>query len=125
MIAQILISILGLGLALYAHRTQKMILRFSHFKPFCEFSRNMSCIRAFESAWSRHFGISNAIYGMLMYIALIIFAVFELRTLSIILASIGLIGTLYLSYRLYKSKNLCLVCVASHVVNIALFAVVW
>jgi hypothetical protein len=76
--------------------------------------------------------LPNAVYGMVLYLAIFLtnlpstFASARARQIALILSTCSLFVSVYLGYLLaFVLKNLCVVCVATYLVNAALFSLCW
>jgi vitamin-K-epoxide reductase (warfarin-sensitive) len=112
----------------------------SGFKAWCDFSTGASCSTVARSQYGVGLGLikpngpwgflalPNSLYGIIYYVAIFFtqlpstYAVPRARQIALILSGGALFASFYLGYLLvFVIKNLCVVCVATYVVNGALF----
>ena len=112
----------------------------SGFKAWCDFSTGASCSTVARSQYGVGLGLikpngpwgflalPNSLYGIIYYVAMFFtqlpstYAVPRARQIALILSGGALFASFYLGYLLvFVIKNLCVVCVATYVVNGALF----
>lgn len=121
----IVLSLIGILLSYYAYVVEQKTLANPSYKPMCDISDRISCSRPITTGYSRMFGVSNSLIGMLFYVTLLVLAFLQQSTLISIALVLSLLATMFFAYILYvKIRSLCLVCTASYAVNIALF-VLW
>mmetsp|Transcript_15312 Transcript_15312/g.24423 ORF Transcript_15312/g.24423 Transcript_15312/m.24423 type:complete len:412 (-) Transcript_15312:206-1441(-) len=111
----------------------------SGFKAWCDFSVGASCSTVAKSQYGIGMGLikpngpwgflalPNAVYGILYYLAMALtqlpsnFAKPKARQIALILSSSAVLASVYLGYLLvFVIQNLCVVCVATYMVNGAL-----
>lgn len=115
----IVLPAIGLALSLYAFYVHKKMEDF-RYKPFCDISKKVSCTRAFRESESALFGLPNAVLGIIAYLLLILGEIYSVHTVGYVLIPIMFIVSLYLLHILIKKKIWCVVCFATHVINVAL-----
>jgi len=112
----------------------------SGFKAWCDFSTGASCSTVARSQYGVGLGLikpngpwgflalPNSLYGVIYYVAMLFtqlpstFSVPRARQIALILSACALFASFYLGYLLvFVIKNLCVVCVATYLVNGALF----
>jgi len=113
----IVLSVVGLLVSLYALQVELRRKHNRRYKPFCDFSKNMSCSKALLSEEGRLFGIPNALLGILGYIAIILASYAGLTQVVFAFALSATLLSVYLAYILYKKKNFCIVCIAAYSIN--------
>jgi vitamin-K-epoxide reductase (warfarin-sensitive) len=119
------LSCIGALLSLYAYIVEQKTLAQPLYKASCDLSETISCSKPVTTGYNRLVGISNALLGLFFYIALGIFAFFELHTLISIAIVIALLGTMFFAYILFfKVRAFCPLCISTYIVNIILF-VTW
>lgn len=139
------IAILVVLYAFYVEHRLKTAKPEDNYKAFCDINDRMSCSRVLGSKYAKGFGIfdensvfniSNAVYGISLYISILILLVvsslFEGTNVSItyvlvVLAVISNLGDIYLAYILFfKLKDICIVCCTLYVINALLLALsIW
>ena len=67
------LSAIGFVISLYSWWADLNLHRHPKYKPFCDFHNNVSCSKNFTSKYSRVFGISNALIGIVAYFLIFIF----------------------------------------------------
>lgn len=96
------------------------------YKPLCDINAHISCSKALTSKEANLLFLPNALYGILLYLLIMLaqlYAWFNILQISIFIA---LVMSLYLAYVSYfKQKNFCLVCTISYIINIFLFIIVF
>jgi len=112
----------------------------SGFKARCDFSTGASCSTVARSQYGVGLGLikpngpwgflalPNSSYGVIYYVAMLFtqlpsaYSVPRARQIALILSACALFASFYLGYLLvFVIKNLCVVCVATYLVNGALF----
>jgi len=91
------------------------------------------CNTVAQSEYSRLFGIPLAIYGVGFYVLFFVLAAVMLAVARPVLARIlywasvvGLLASLYFLYlQIFVIKALCIYCLASFVLSVLLFLIVW
>lgn len=121
---EIILAFIGLLLSIYAYRITMHIKRVPSYKPICDISKRVSCTRAFLAKESHLLFVPNSAWGMIYYFLIIIFVEYGWTTWAFYLSTLALIVSLYLAYVLYyKQNNFCVVCWATHLVNLFLFII--
>lgn len=119
---QLLLAVAGLGLSVYAYAIQKKLEADKEYKPFCDLSDAVSCVKPLKSPYSSLFGIGNGLVGIIFYTILIACIVAKLTTFVCWLSTAAVIASIWFGYLLYvKIKSVCIVCTALYIVNILLF----
>lgn len=136
-----ILCLIGALICTYAIYIEKNSKR-PKFKAICDINDNTSCTLVLTSKYSHmiklifnlkdnnKFNLSNAQYGLLFYISLIlyqyqpfIFLPFY-NLIFLFITSCSLVGCVVLAYILYyKLHNLCLICITMYVINILLFGI--
>lgn len=120
-------SILGLAISLYFLGVYKGIIKGrKNFVPDVVCNDN-TCISILKTKYSNPFKIPNFILGIFYYIIVLIstFLIFSASNLFLFLLSwFVVIFSFYLAYALiFKLKTICVLCFASHVINIIIAVV--
>ncbi len=114
----IILCVIGFAVSLYGFFIEEQLKKDPNYKPICDISDKASCSKPFKSSFSRMFGISNTIVGMLFYAAIAFFAWFGLYQLVLIGSAAACLVSLYLAYILYaKIRTLCLICTTTYLIN--------
>lgn len=120
-ITTLVLGALGLVLSFYALHVEENFGRKKGYQAACDINEELSCTRAFTSQYGKTFGISNAFYGVLFYVIVLVLSIMNESGYILVLAILSVLGSAYLAYLQYaKVKTLCLVCTAIYVVNILL-----
>lgn len=118
------LSALGILLSIYSLYVDKRKSNDSGYVPACDMSKNISCSKAFQSKYGKIIGVKNYYFGILFYLAMLIFSYFNFWEYVFYLSILLVIGTFYLVYALYfKVKKLCLICNAIYVINLVIFLI--
>ena len=121
MIIIIILCVIGFAVSAYGLFVEKKIKKDPSYKPVCDISDKASCTKPFQSSFSRMFGISNTIVGMIFYAAIAFLVWLGLYQLVLIGSAVASFVSLYLAYILYaKIRTLCLICTITYLVNGAL-----
>ena len=125
MIGVIIVAVIGLLLSLYTVYVERKLEKDKNYKAICDIGSS-SCTRVFSSKFGKTFGISNGIWGILLYIVVLVLTYLNLGDYVFYISILALIGSLYLAYTLYfRLKDFCLVCSGIYVVNLLLFIFSW
>jgi len=133
----VVVSVLGLGISLYAYYVEKQLEADRHYKPLCDISKEVRCSTALSSKYGMGFGFLGSVFGdkhMLNQPNTLFGAVFyalmaglgyarnsKASLVQLNLAFISVFVSAYLAYNLFFNlKELCPVCIATYVVNILL-----
>lgn len=128
---------LGVGASYYAFFVENAVEHNEKYQAMCDISEEVSCTKVFATKYARGFGVvgkylgekhilnqPNSVYGMIFYVTLALFSLINLSfivniQLLLTLASNGL--SIYLGYLLlYVIKSICVVCVATYLINFLL-----
>ncbi|THD19885.1 Vitamin K epoxide reductase complex subunit 1 [Fasciola hepatica] len=131
-----LTSCTGILVCIYALYVEYSKENDKDYKPVCDISDKISCTKVLLSEYSRGFGLlprtwknswlnqRNPVFGLIFYSLLLVldhYGTFGALKLSLVLAILSCIGSVYLAYLLYfVLKSLCLVCLAIYVINAVL-----
>lgn len=119
---EIILAFIGLLLSAYAYRVTMHLKKIPSYTPLCDISERVSCKRAFIAKESHLFILPNSGWGMFYYFIIILLFENLWYEWAFYLSTIALAISLYLAYVLYfKQKNFCVVCWATHLVNLLLF----
>ena len=117
-----LLSICGLTVCLYAFFVEKKIAQDRNYKPVCEISDKISCVKVMKSSYSKLFFISNALIGAGFYALMILLAICSCLTLIQYFSFAALCASIGLGYILYaKIQSACPVCISIYGINFLLF----
>jgi uncharacterized membrane protein len=118
--AAIVLSVLGLGIAGYL-----TYVHYAGISPVCEIAHG--CEKVQTSEWSKVAGVPVALLGLLGYAAVLAATVARGETALTVAAGTAFVGagfSAYLTYReVFTIHAICIWCVASAVVMVALAAV--
>ena len=122
MVIILIFAVLGFAASLYGFFIEQKIKKDAAYKPACDISERASCTRALSSEYSKTFGISNTILGMIFYTIIFIITLLGFYRITFLIASVGAIMTLWFAYLLYfKLKTFCFVCTTTYIANIGVF----
>ena len=135
-----IVGIIGLMICFYAIYVEKKTKLDKNYSPFCNISNNMKCSVVLESKYSRMmklifdlkkdniFNLPNTYYGVLFYIAIIIYPLYPFNLIPFreaLLFAISVFSILLcflLAFILYfKLRNCCIICIAIYIVNIVIY----
>lgn len=135
----VLLAHVGLLLSFYALHVEKMKEANPKYSPLCDVSKEISCSRVFSSRYGTGFGMigeqlgkrhwlnqPNGVYGIVFYSIMSLLSLADgssmLVKLQTLLSLVSLAGSAYLFYVLfYILHEVCVVCISSYAINIALF----
>jgi len=121
-----LLAVAGLILSIYSLYVEKKLETQKSYSPVCDISKNISCSVAFESKYSKTFGVKNSILGSGFYALVLLLSVTSFAPLILYLAAFGMLTTIYLAYISYfKLKNFCLVCTSIYIISLLLLILSW
>jgi len=111
------LSTIGFLLSAYSLRV-KSKARSKRYKALCDIRDNVSCSKAFTSKYGSIAFVPNSVFGLLFYPILFYLAsvgeVLAVRYLS----AAAVLGSIYLAYLLFKTKNYCVVCIGIYTTNL-------
>lgn len=112
----------GLLLSVWALLIHTQYRRSMRYTPWCDFSEQISCSRAFTSKYSRTLRIHNSWFGIIAY-PIVAWLAISGRSLELLLAGVLLLlasaSLAYISF--VKMRNYCVVCIGVYIVNIWIF----
>ncbi|XP_078376977.1 vitamin K epoxide reductase complex subunit 1-like [Oculina patagonica] len=128
---------LGILVSAYALYVETRKHKDSKYKAACDLGENMSCSRVLTSSYSKGFGVvevllgkehflnmPNCILGIVFYSSQLVLGILSFSWIPAILfmtSVVSCVGSAYLAFILFfVLKDLCLVCIATYVVNGAL-----
>ncbi len=116
----------GILLSLYSLYVEHKAKHYKSYKAVCDISDRASCSTTFKSDYGQLFGISNGVWGILFYLALMGLLYFGYLDFVFYGAVFGILFSIRLAYILYfKLKNFCLICNGIYLVNILLLIFSW
>ncbi|NCN98661.1 hypothetical protein COU62_01685 [Candidatus Pacearchaeota archaeon CG10_big_fil_rev_8_21_14_0_10_35_219] len=125
MIGVIIVAVIGLLLSLYTLYVEGRLKKDKNYKAVCDIG-NASCTRVFSSEFGKTLGISNGIWGILLYVMILALVWLNLTDYVFYISIIAFLGTLYLAYTSYfRLKDFCLVCSGIYIVNVLLLVFSW
>ncbi|XP_076169396.1 vitamin-K epoxide reductase [Ptiloglossa arizonensis] len=120
---------LGFAASYYAYIVETTAEKEASYEAMCDISEHVSCSKIFASEYGKGFGIipessvlymPNSVYGLIFYIVVAILSTINKYSIPIFVVWLGFwsnIGTVYLTYILYKLNNICVVCVSTYFIN--------
>lgn len=118
----IIAALLGIAISWYTYMLEESIKKNAAYKPACDLSDKFSCSAPLKSSYGHLFFISNAQMGLIYYTTLLLTTFLELKAITLLLTTIGLLYSLYLAYILIvKIKSICIVCISLYLINALLF----
>ena len=134
------LGVIGALCTLYAIYVEKRHEDNANYNAYCDINNRVSCTAVLKSPYARMvkktfnlsdnsvFNVPNTYYGMLFYIAVILYNVYPFtlipfREVLLLGASFcSLLVCVMLGYIMhYKLHNYCLVCIATYIVNAFVF----
>ncbi|MCF7871929.1 hypothetical protein K9L97_02740 [Candidatus Woesearchaeota archaeon] len=89
------------------------------FKPFCDFSYNISCSNVFLSSYGSLFGVKNYVVGLFFYSFIFVMSFFSFYLVAFLVSVFGVLFSFYLAYLLFfRVRTYCVVCFISYVINL-------
>lgn len=136
------VCLLGVLVSVYAYIVETRAEEDPKYAPMCDLSPNVSCTKAFNSAYGKGLGLlqrfvgsdsvlvqPNSVYGIIFYVTVLICGMFDgsrWDKLHFILCILSNITSVYLAYILYfVLYDLCVVCVTTYVCNALLLIGSW
>lgn len=117
----IYLSIIGLLIAGYMMYAKHQKKKNPSYKAICDINDRVSCTEMFHSNFASIAGIPTIVLGIVMYIAIIIFELTSTRISTSILSGAGVIMSIYLAYGLIKERIVCIACICSYSITLAIF----
>ena len=123
-----IMSIMGLFISFYFLCAKSgWFPKFVKNMPLCE---GNTCIRVSDSKYGKMFGIPNYIFGMIYYIAILLFSLFSFLNADknvyyflLVMSWSTILLVVYLTYALLvKLKTVCVPCFVLHGVNVGIAA---
>lgn len=124
--------LIGSALSYYAYHVETAKELDKSYKPFCDISEHVSCTKAFMSVYGKGFGlvaedsvlhVPNSIFGVLFYTLIAILSFFNRQPytgISVVLGLLSNLSSVYLSLILYWLNDICIVCICTYIVNLAI-----
>ena len=127
LITLIILASVGLMLSIYAYNLEYNIKKpNSTYKPSCDLSERISCSKPILSPYGSVFGISNSIVGILLYTAILLFALMGMKTMVFILSLLACFTSVIFAFILFtKIKVLCPICISIYIINALLLWASW
>ncbi|KAL3185870.1 hypothetical protein MRX96_028752 [Rhipicephalus microplus] len=136
------VCVVGILVSVYAYIVETRAEEDPNYAPMCDLSPNVSCTKAFNSAYGKGMGLlqhvvgsksvlvqPNSVYGIIFYVIVFICGVFDGNRwdkLHLALCILSNITSVYLAYILYFILyDLCVVCVTTYVCNALLLIGSW
>lgn len=121
MLAFIFTATIGFFVSLYTFIMEQKVKQNPQYKPFCDITDKISCVKAAQSPYSHTLYISNSIIGMLFYPFITGLAAAQANILLCITVFLACIVSVRFAYILFfKIKTLCVLCVTIYIVNFVL-----
>ena len=131
------LAIIGLILSIYSLHVDIQLLEDKNFKALCDISEHISCSKVFQSKYGHGFGfgekilgkdsitdLPNPVYGIGFYGTIILLCLFRYNVkaaaLLTFLSTLSCVMSIYLAGILYLLSDICVVCIATYVVNFLL-----
>ncbi|KRT79101.1 hypothetical protein AMK59_7801 [Oryctes borbonicus] len=133
-----LASFVGLALSIYSYVVEQATEHDRNYKAMCDINEFVSCTAVFKSEYATGFGIipkflgkdsifnkPNSLFGIIFYSLIIIFAQINSKPFALLILFLNILSIwfgIYLAYLLaFVIRRLCVVCVATYLVNIISF----
>jgi vitamin-K-epoxide reductase (warfarin-sensitive) len=114
----LILAIIGFGISLYTYQLEQKVAQEPDYNPSCDINDRISCTKAIKSEYGNLFYFSNALIGMIFYVAVAIAALFDAQFIVLLLAIGGCLVSVVLAYLLYfKIKSLCVLCTSLYIIN--------
>jgi protein-disulfide isomerase/uncharacterized membrane protein len=133
----LLLALAGLGISIVAQTVHLRIAADPSYTSFCNVNSRLNCDLVMSSRYARLGGVPVSLYAIGYYLVLIAVGIAlalverarrreKLATLTVLLASWGLIFSIYMAVIAFGVLHgVCLLCASLYLVNIALFATTW
>ena len=132
----------GIGLSYYSYFVETAVEQNEKYEAMCDINDQISCTKVFGSKYGKGFGIvgkylgekhilnqPNSVYGIIFYAFLALLSLVNISfivNVQLLLAFLSNGLSVYLGYLLmYVIKSVCVVCVATYVVNFLLLVTVY
>ncbi|MCB9359596.1 vitamin K epoxide reductase family protein [Candidatus Woesearchaeota archaeon] len=112
----IILASIGIIFSVYILYVQYRLKKNKKYKAVCDLSNRFSCTGVISTNYSYIFGLPNALWGLMYYITIIILND-PLLVFSITLPAV-LLSAYLLMVTMLRIKRYCLVCNASHLLNL-------
>lgn len=117
----LLLSFIGLVVALYGYALHMKVKQNPFYKPFCDISNLVSCTRTIKSPYSTFLGFPFAMYAALFYAVIFILSLFNAVSLIFLLSLAASILSVVLAVFCYMKLNaVCPLCVVLYIINFLL-----
>lgn len=119
-----ILAFLGILLSWYTWHVEQYVGKKKNYTATCDITETISCTKAFRSKFGKTFGISNSVFGMFGYTALLILALLGEIQFVFIFSVFACCMSVYLAYAQYfKVKTFCIICTSIYIINILLAAI--
>jgi|GEM_PF-900631 len=116
------LAIFGFLVSAYGWYIEKKLQKDASYKPFCDISDKLSCIKATKSPYSHLLFVSNSVVAMVFYATVFCLALIGFSFLIQMLSIAAFATSTVMAYILfYKIKTACPVCITLYVINTLLF----
>lgn len=120
-ISSSILAIFGICVSTYAYFLEQKIKTNKNYVPFCDISDKVSCSKVITSKYATFFAISNSVWGIIFYSAVITASFFDLYKTVFALSIFGFGGSIVLASILYFIiRTACLLCTSIYIINILL-----
>lgn len=113
-----ILVISGFFLSLYGWYVEKKIQKNDSYKPFCDISDKLSCVKATKSPHSHLLFVSNSLVGMIFYGVMVCFFILGASSLIQLFSTAAFLVSIFMVYILFfKIKTACPVCITIYLIN--------
>jgi len=121
-----IVATIGLCISLYGLFVENKLTEDPTYHPVCDLSDRVSCSKTFLSPYGKLLKVSNTVFAILFYSAMMLLAYLEYIMLLWYGALAALVVSIFLAYILFfKIQTICLFCISLYVVNLALLYVTY
>ena len=114
----IILALVGIALASYLYYSY---LFQPAFQP-CYINARVNCQAVINGPIAQTLGLPTALYGLIGYICILVFAIWRKPKLVLVVATFGLLFCLRITYlEIFVLKVICPVCLTCQIVMVAIF----
>lgn len=116
------LSVLGFLISTYGWYIERKLQKDVMYKPFCDISDKVSCVKVSRSPYSHILFVSNSVVAMVFYATVFYLTLTGLFSWVQILSMGAFAVSIVMAYILFfKIRTACPVCISLYIINTLLF----
>lgn len=116
----LILASVGFILSAYLLWVKRQLRNDVRYEPFCDFSDRISCSSVLKSEYADLFFLPNAMVGLFFYAFIVVTYLLGWYLFVIAFSLFATIVSFFLAGMLVRMRKLCVVCVSTYLINIAL-----